>query len=653
MKLIFTSFLACLLSLASYSQLVINELDSDTPGQDFQEFIELKSDTPNFPLDGYVVVLFNGSTSGNDSSYFAVDLDGYQTDINGILVIGSTGVSPIPELLIPPLVIQNGADAVAIYLGDATDFPEFTPATTTNLIDALVYDTSDPDDTALMALLGVTEQINEDENGNATTESIQRNNDGTYTVTTPTPGETNDGSGVDLNGISFTTDQDEYEEGEVMTITFTTEFNVTNDLNLDFTLDNETFTTADFTGNTSFTISAGTNSEVVQIQLVADGINDGDEFLEIDLGFIPQGFNRIRDNVQILVIDQDFTQADYGTPLNPTYGMVASTQPSGYYSSLTGLGGEDLRLAMQDIISDPAVVRAQTYADVVDILKEADQNPENSNEVWLFYTEQARAKYLYQNTGGSNVGLWNREHTYPQSRGGFYTIEYDEVADGRDLFLVSSADSLRHGISEVHGLRAADGPENSSRNNSDYGEYDGPAGNLGSWKGDAARAVMYMAVRFNNLELVNGDPANTTVGQLGDLETLLDWHRNDPPDDFEMHRNNVIYTWQFNRNPFIDRPDLVEYIYGNMMGEIYNPGLGIGSETLSEINVYPNPSSGTFNVAGISEDTKLTVTDISGKVILKSERIENGTFTLNLPSGLYIATFENAANVETFKLVIE
>ena len=46
-------------------QIVINELDSDTVSIDDQEFLELKSDTPNFPLDGYVVVFFNGSASAS------------------------------------------------------------------------------------------------------------------------------------------------------------------------------------------------------------------------------------------------------------------------------------------------------------------------------------------------------------------------------------------------------------------------------------------------------------------------------------------------------------------------------------------------------------------------------------------------------------
>lgn len=638
-------------SVLSNAQLVINELDSDTPGQDFEEFIELKSDVPHFALDGYVVVLFNGSDSGMDSSYFSIDLDGYETDVNGILTIGSSNVSPVPELLINPLVIQNGADAVAVYLGSDFDFPEGTPATTTNLIDALIYDTDDPDDTGLMALLGISIQINENENNNGTLESIQRNNDGTYSVTTPTPGALNDGSGVDLNGISFTTDQEEYTEGDLMTINFTTEFNVTSDLTVTFNLDNGSFDTNDFSGSTVFTIPTGTSSAAVQFQLLEDGINDGDEFLEIDLDSIPEGFNRLRDNVRILVTDLDFTMAPWGNPLNPTYDQVQGTVPAGYYNSLNGLAGDALKQELQNIITSPDV-RAQTYADAIDILKEADQNPGNSNEVWLFYTEQPRAKILFQDMGGSNVGLWNREHTYPRSRGGFYEIEYDQIADGRDIFVTTSADSIRHGISDGHGLRATDGPENSARNNKDYGEYSGPTGNLGSWKGDAARAVMFMAVRYNNLALVYGDPPNTTVGELGDLSILLQWNIDDPVDDYEMNRNNVVYTWQFNRNPFIDRPELVAYIFGALQGEIYNPPLGNENMDIKDIKIYPNPTNGKLIFSGISEKTEVKFYSTTGSMVFEKTIESNQSIFLPLPSGIYLAVITNNSTSFVRRIIV-
>ncbi|PZQ77409.1 MAG: endonuclease I, partial [Flavobacterium johnsoniae] len=220
-SLLFLLFSTCF----SYGQVVINELDSDTPGIDDKEFVELKSATPNFSLDGYVLVFFNGnaeSASTGNKSYLTISLNGLVTDANGLVVIGSNAVSPVPQKIIADNLIQNGADAVAVYLGSAADFPDGTLATTTNLIDALAYDTSDPDATQLMGLLGLTIQINEDENGLGTTQSIQRKPDGTYEVKAPTPGANNDGSGIIFNGISISVPSLLYTEGDSFPITFTT-----------------------------------------------------------------------------------------------------------------------------------------------------------------------------------------------------------------------------------------------------------------------------------------------------------------------------------------------------------------------------------------------------------------------------------------------
>jgi hypothetical protein len=186
-KIVLVCFFLCLGFTHLSAQIVINELDSDSDGIDDKEFVELKSQQANFSLDGYVLVMFNGSFSGQDQSYFSLDLSNYQTDENGILLIGSTFVRPFPQLLIAPNTIQNGADAVAVYQGSEFDFPEFTPATTINLVDALVYGTGDADATSLLNALNLSQQIDEDLNGQKDFESIQRNADGSYFVGNPTP----------------------------------------------------------------------------------------------------------------------------------------------------------------------------------------------------------------------------------------------------------------------------------------------------------------------------------------------------------------------------------------------------------------------------------------------------------------------------------
>lgn len=652
MKNLITHTLILLVNHFLMSQVVINELDCDNPGIDNKEFLELLSDTPNTPLDDYVVVFFNGSTSGADSSYFAIDLDGYTTDENGLLLIGSDAVTPFPQLLISANSIQNGADAVAIYLSDSSQFPLGTLATQTNLIDALVYDTADSDDTVLMGLLGVTTQINEGSSNN--TNSIQRfvdmSNNVTYTSTTPTPRALNDGSGIIFNPISISTTLTQYTEGDNFDITFTSQQNVTSDYTFDFTLDNFGFNTADFTGNTSVTILNGQNSVSTTITLTDDVLDEGDEEAIIKFSNLTSPYIPFNNFLKLRIVDNDFVIAPWGTPTNPTFGVVSSTQPTGYYNSLDGLADAALSQALQNIIADPTTVRAQTYSDIIDILKEADQNPANSNQVWLVYTEQGRAKLDFQTTS-SNIGKWNREHTFPRSRAGYNDIDADDIADGPDVYWTTKADSLRHGNSDAHALRAADGPENSTRNNLHYGQYNGPVATLGSFKGDVARSVLYMQIRYNGLDIVNGFPS--TTGQLGDLTTLLDWHRNDPPDDFEMNRNNVVYTWQKNRNPFIDQPDLVEYIWGTNIGNNWSQPLSVAEFDNDLFKVYPNPTTNKLYISGTSADYKVTLFSIQGRKLFTTKVSNQNYIELNLINGIYLAQITAEGKTITKKILVK
>ena len=175
---------------ATTDTVLINEVDSNTPGADDQEFIELFG-PGGTSLDGLVLVLFNGA---NDESYDSIDLDGLSIPADGYFVIGNALASNV-DLVIPDGTVQNGADAVALYTGDGTAFPFGTAATTTNLRDAIVYDTNDGDDAALLAALGETVQFDEAANGLDDTESLQRIPNGTdgdnFTAIAPTPGAVN------------------------------------------------------------------------------------------------------------------------------------------------------------------------------------------------------------------------------------------------------------------------------------------------------------------------------------------------------------------------------------------------------------------------------------------------------------------------------
>ncbi len=647
--------------ISIYSQVVINEIDVDMTGSDVNEFIELKSTTPNFSLDGYVLVLYNET---NSLSYYAIDLDGYSTDINGIFLSGNTAVSPAPTLVIPNGKIQNGPDVIALYQANATDFPDGTLATSTNLVNAIAYSTAAATATNLMAIFGLTVSTNENMNGLGTTQSIQRKNDGTYEVKTPTPGMNNDGSGIILNYITVSTSQTNYNEGDVFDFVFTTSQPVTgSDLLFNFTLVNGNFMVNDYT-NTNLTvlIPVGQTTASNTCTLFDDITDEGDEELLIDIQSVPTGYVINNDNLILRVYDNDYVVQTFGTPINPTYNIVTPTIPTGYYDSLEGLSGNALKQAVQDIIAAPTV-RLHSYADIWDIIRTADQNPENSNQIWDMYLEIPMAK-LDQQTTSSIVGKWNREHIFCQSRGGFEVANGD-TADGIGVWNSTSAASFVDGVSDAHHIRAENGQENTSRNNKNYGTvnsatvYAGPSGTQGSWRGDVARALFYMAVRFDGLNVVNGDPSeylpSTSIasGNIGDLATLLVWNHSDPRDDFEMNRNNYIYTWQMNRNPFIDYPLLVDYIFGANFGQPWSSSLSIQNPIENKVAVYPNPTTDYIIVAGLEGNSKVEIYTITGQMV-QSQNFENEIrINIDLNAGMYLVKVSNGFQSTTKKIIVK
>jgi len=179
------------------AQLLINEVDADTPSIDALELVELyDGGAGNTSLSGLVLVFFNGAL---DSSYLALDLDSLSTDATGYFVAGNSGVAGV-DILFANDTLQNGADAVALYIGDAVAFPNGTPLTTANLVDALVYDTSDSDDLGLLVLLNPGQpQVNENAHALSDVESNQRcpngsggaRNTTTYSQLAPSPGGAN------------------------------------------------------------------------------------------------------------------------------------------------------------------------------------------------------------------------------------------------------------------------------------------------------------------------------------------------------------------------------------------------------------------------------------------------------------------------------
>jgi endonuclease I len=248
---------------------------------------------------------------------------------------------------------------------------------------------------------------------------------------------------------------------------------------------------------------------------------------------------------------------------------VATAQiPPGYYNSADGLTGTQLKDALNNIIDGHVEFSYTSSAtDVWDILKETDKDTIDPNNVVLFYSGWTMNGAQEYNSGNG----WNREHVWAKSRG--------------DLGNTQGAGT------DVHALRPCDISVNSARNNrwfdfgdQEYIDNDGATGcyvGTSSWvweprdkvKGDVARMIFYMTTRYEgengeaDLELVNYIPTdnNTNDPIHARLNALLEWHLNDPVDDWERNRNNIIYyDYQENRNPFIDHPEYVDEIWGSV-----------------------------------------------------------------------------------------
>lgn len=658
-----------LTSWFSNAQVVINEIDPDTPSADTKEIVELHSATANFSLNGYSLVFYNASSTAPYSgtlSYYAIDLDGYFTDVNGNFLIGNVLLSPTPALSMPDAMLQNGPDVIALYLGNASDFPTNTTVIATGLVDAIAYSnnaTNQP--SALMTALGLTVCVNENSTSNAANHSIQRKVDGTYEVKIPTPGMNNDGSGIVLNYMTTTFNAASYTEGQPVTITFSTTTPVTSNTTFNISLNNGNFNNSDYTfdTNNSVTIASGSSVANKTINLTDDTLEEGDEEFVLFISSLPVDVVSNNNSISRRVADTDFQVAGFGSPLAPTYGQVTSTAPVGYYASLEGLSGVALKQAVQDIIANPSVVRLHSYADIWDIIRTADTNPLNSGQIWDMYLEVPMSKIDQQN-GSSIVGKWNREHIFCQSRGGF-NVAMGDVADGISVWNTTSAASTVDGVSDAHHIRAENGQENSSRNNKNYGNvgsasvYAGPVGTQGSWHGDVARSLFYMAVRFNGLNVVNGDPSeylpstSTSSGNIGDLATLLAWNVSDARDDFEMNRNNYVQTWQHNRNPFIDYPLLADYIFGAQYGNPWFAALASESFDVSEVKVFPNPAAEHIFISGLLGTSKVEIFSISGAKVFEKTINEDQMLPIDFETGMYFVKISNDNKQIVKKIIVK
>ncbi|MFD7754246.1 endonuclease I family protein [Streptomyces sp. NPDC059757] len=239
--------------------------------------------------------------------------------------------------------------------------------------------------------------------------------------------------------------------------------------------------------------------------------------------------------------------------ITPMAATPLATLDDTYYQDALGKTGTQLKSALHSIISMQTKI---SYSQVWDALKNTDQDPANSSNVILLYTGRSEPK----SDNGGAVGQWNREHVWAKSHGDFGT----STGPGTD----------------IHHLRPEDVTVNSIRGNKDFDNggtaVSGAAGNYtdsdsfeprDAVKGDVARMILYMAVRYEGDDAFadlepNDRVDNGSAPNIGRLSVLKQWSQEDPPDSFEERRNDVIFDrYQHNRNPFIDHPEWVEAIW--------------------------------------------------------------------------------------------
>ncbi len=200
----------------------------------------------------------------------------------------------------------------------------------------------------------------------------------------------------------------------------------------------------------------------------------------------------------------------------------------GYYKDAVGLVGNDLKLALRAIISVQKII--EKYDNLRQDLQITDVSLENKDKIYDFYTHEE------MNITWDSGKTWNREHVWPRSKAWY---QYDGAG------------------ADIHCVRPVNSRDNSSRGNKAFGTDSYHFNPDDCSKGDVARIIFYMLVRYEEAESYS----ITNVAQS--MEMLLDWNAFDPVDDIERQRNNESYKIQGNRNPFIDFSDYAYLIWDN------------------------------------------------------------------------------------------
>lgn len=307
--------------------------------------------------------------------------------------------------------------------------------------------------------------------------------------------------------------------------------------------------------------------------------------------------------------------------------VVANAEiPTGYYSSLNGKKEEELKTAIYNLVRN--FTHISSYQNLPQYFQKTDVYP-NSKRWWDMYSDIP----LY---APSFSGL-NREHSFPKSWWGGST-EVSAYIDLNHLYpseMAANTAKNNYPLGEVNrnqnikfqnGVTTVGYPVNGQGGGAQF--VFEPAD---EYKGDFARTYFYMVTCYQDLTwkyfymvAQNTYPTLTTWAQ----NLLLKWHRQDPVSDKEIMRNEEVYKFQNNRNPFIDYPELAEYLWGNKKGQVFN------SSTAST-------PSGTPNLITPVQDMALDFGQVAEGGTVTAKLWFNGEY-LNAPVNLRVYTGDAA-----------
>ncbi len=295
--------------------------------------------------------------------------------------------------------------------------------------------------------------------------------------------------------------------------------------------------------------------------------------------------------------------------------------PDGYYDGTNDLTGDDLRLTLHNIIDNHNTL---SYTYLWTAFYTTDDRPDGT--VWDMYSDVpgGESPYIYEfgidQTGPGDVegSGYNREHSWPHSWYGSGSPMYT------DLFVLYPTDVHVNGRRANYAFGEVDAPTWTSLNGSKVGPcaYPGYAGMafepIDAYKGDFARAYFYMSTRYYTEDgsWDDASPMSDRSQLLPWAEAmLLEWHISDPVSQKEIDRNDAVYGFQNNRNPFIDRPDFVFRVFNSDLSD--TPEANVVATILLHQNA-PNPFNPSTTIRyELNQDgpVRLQIFDIAGRLV--------------------------------------